>query len=97
VSASQPQPEPVEVDGMMSPEDIDYVQRLTANRRPVSASQPLTGDELAAIKARAEAEAHPSTWTLREDVLRLVAEVERERNSGHIFTGTVYDTADEDE
>jgi predicted nuclease with TOPRIM domain len=55
----------------------------------VSASQPLTGDELAAIKARAEAVALPR-WhevaTLkqviahaREDVPRLVAEVERLR------------------
>jgi hypothetical protein len=44
----------------------------------VSAPQPLTGDELAAIKARAEDKDDP--WlSLEEDVLRLVAEVERLR------------------
>jgi hypothetical protein len=54
----------------------------------MSAPQPLTGDELATIKARAEDTTTPEAWThtmreacyalhARRDVPRLVAEVER--------------------
>jgi hypothetical protein len=54
----------------------------------VSAPQPLTGDELATIKARAECAADAVRWSLNEvgrreaeralgDVPRLVAEIER--------------------
>ena len=50
----------------------------------MSADQPLTGDELATIKARAEDAAltYSDRWSqrvLREDVPRLVAEIERLR------------------
>jgi hypothetical protein len=50
----------------------------------VSAPQPLTGDELATIKARTEADLERGGASLREierysDALRLVAEVERLR------------------
>jgi len=48
----------------------------------VSADQPLTGDELATIKARAEAATSEQEWSvidvvIEQDVPRLVAEIER--------------------
>jgi hypothetical protein len=83
----------------MRPEDREQVRRLVKAAEaesitiapgsitvaPVSASQPLTGDELAAIKARKvdwSGSRHDVTKVLceiAEDVPRLVAEVERLR------------------
>ena len=50
----------------------------------MSADRPLTGDELATIKARAEGRSVWEVGHLRPDVLRMVAEIERHNEAERI-------------